>query len=142
MKYRDILPGREWLGKIEKDEDLLDSMTDFARKNQIRLGAISGIGALQKARIAIYDQEEKVYKTIEINEASEITNLTGNISMKNGEIFCHIHVTLSQEDGSGMGGHVCKGCTIFALEFQVRELTGDAFLRQHDNATGLPLWNI
>ncbi len=142
MKYRDVILGRYWLGRLEKDEDLLESLTKFARSNQARLAIITGIGALQKARLAIYDQHKKQYIITDINEPAEVASLIGNVSMKDGEVFCHLHATLTCESGKVVGGHVCEGCSVFALEFMVQEMQGEALLRLLDEETGLALWNL
>jgi len=142
MKYRDVLQGRQWLGRLEKGEDALEAFTRFARANQVRLGVINGIGALQKGKISIYDQEKREYKTISLNKETEVTRLAGNISLKEGDVFCHLHVTLSDEKGNALGGHVCQGCIVFALEFEIKELLGDDFHRTPDEGTGLALWNV
>ena len=130
------------MGRLEMGEDMLEAFTRFARSQQIRLAAITGIGALQKARISMYDQAKKSYNVMEINEETELTALLGNISMKDGEIFCHLHATLTDADGKAWGGHVCDGCIVFALEFEIRELLGEDFHRMPDKETGLVLWEI
>jgi len=142
MKYRDAIYGRCLVGRIEKGEDLLDAFSSFARSNQIRLGFITAIGALQEARIALYDQQKFEYITWDIKEESEIDNLTGNISIKDGEVFCHLHATLTKPDGHTIGGHVCRGCVVFACEFIVQEIIGEDFVRVPDKDTGLSLWQI
>lgn len=142
MKFRDILPGRALLGRMERGEDLLDRFHDLAAGAQIRLGSIQAIGALEEARLAVYLQDKKEYVTIEIKEPSEVTSLLGNISLKDGRIFCHLHAALSLEDGRTLGGHVLQGCRIFALEFAVREWIGEGFHRTLDSDTGLSLWNL
>jgi predicted DNA-binding protein with PD1-like motif len=142
MKYRDVLQGRHWIGRLEKGEDILEALTDFARKNQVRLGIIHAIGALQKAKFSIYDQVKKQYREINIDTETEVTCLLGNISMKDGGVFCHLHITLTDEEGKGLGGHVCPGCIVFALEFEIREMIGEDFHRMPDEETGLSLWEL
>ena len=142
MKHRDLLPGRQIVGRLEKGEDVLKAFTRFAQSQQIRLATITGIGALQKARISMYDQAKKNYNVMEINEETELTSLVGNISLKDGETFCHLHATLSDADGKAWGGHVCEGCIVFALEFEMRELIGEDFHRMPDENTGLALWEM
>jgi len=142
MKYRDVIRGRQWMGRVEKGEDLLEALTRFARSNQVRLGIVQGIGALQKARLSIYDQEKQEYDTLEIDKPVEVTNLTGNISLKDGAIFCHLHATLADREGKALGGHVSEGCKVFAFEFIVQDLVGDAFHRAPEEETGLTLWDI
>ena len=142
MKCRDVLVGRQWMGRLVKGDDLLESLTELMRKNQVRLGVVRGIGAIQKGRIAIYDQKEKKYTELAIDHPVEITHLEGNVSIKDGEIFCHLHATLCGEDGRATGGHVCKGCQVFAFEYTVQEYLGEDFVRTPDEETGLSLWNL
>ena len=54
----------------------------------------------------------------------------------------HAHVTLSDEQGNAFGGHLAPGTVIFACEFVIQELAGDALTRGFDEQTGLPLWQM
>jgi predicted DNA-binding protein with PD1-like motif len=131
---------RTILGRMERGEDLYETLGSVTREHGLRLGWVDGLGAVEKATLAYYDQEKKTYNSFEIERRLEITNLTGNVSLKDGQPMVHAHVTLADEEGRAFGGHLLPGTTVFACEFRVEELAGPDLVRGFDAATGLPLW--
>jgi uncharacterized protein len=129
-----------FMGRLRHGGDLLDELTDICRQRNIRLGRINAIGAVRKACIGFYDQEKREYGYINIDEPLEITNLTGNVSIKDGNPFVHAHVTLADSTGRAFGGHLARGTIVFACECTVEALDGQAFERGFDEETGLSLW--
>jgi predicted DNA-binding protein with PD1-like motif len=71
----------------------------------------------------------------------EISGGTGNVSLKEGESFVHIHVTGSGEDGATIGGHLMEGTTVYMIEAYFRVLEGTAPVRELDDEVGLPVWH-
>jgi len=133
--------GRLFLGRFEAGEDLLDSLTQFCKEQRIRLGVFSIIGAVRNVKLGYFDQEQKKYTgCVDINTKLEISSCVGNISIKDGEIFCHAHITLADFEGKAFGGHLMPGTEIFAAEFFIQELAGAELVRGKDEKTGLPLW--
>jgi predicted DNA-binding protein with PD1-like motif len=71
----------------------------------------------------------------------EIVSLYGNISLKDGKPFAHVHVVLSDAKGNGRGGHLLPGRTpVFACELIIEEFDGEPPVRLNDENTGLALW--
>jgi uncharacterized protein len=131
-----------FMGKLRNGADLLDELTEICRPRNIRLGRIEAIGAVRKACIGFYDQEKREYEYITIDQPMEITNLTGNISIKDGSPFVHAHITLADSSGRAFGGHLARGTIVFACECSIEVLEGPAFERGFDEDTGLSLWDI
>ncbi len=132
--------GKVILEGLPHGSDLLETMTDLARREGIQTGVISAIGAVQRARIGYYDQESRQYQERDIEERLEICSCLGNVSIKDGEIFVHAHITLASADGMVIGGHLCAGTRVFAAECLLRELRGEPLRRGYDQITGLSLW--
>jgi uncharacterized protein len=136
-----VTPGRKIMGRLAKGEDLLAALTNCAREHGITLGEVQAIGAVSQARVGYYNQEERKYQYIELNNPREILSLTGNISLKDGEPMVHAHITLSGDDGRAVGGHLAEGTLVFACEFAIQEYrSATALVRQMDDPTGLFLW--
>ncbi len=132
---------RTIIGALEKGADLYNGILHVAQKNGITTGRITGIGAVQQAKLAYYDQKLMKYYDIEIPEPMEIVSLYGNISIKDGQPFVHAHVVLSDEKGNGKGGHLLPGGTpVFACEITLEEFDGPGLVRGFDDRTGLSLW--
>ena len=130
------------MGKLSFGCDLLEELTKVTTERNVKLGRIEAIGAVQKARIGFYNQETRIYQFISFNHPLEITNLIGNISLKDGNPFVHAHITLSDESGKSYGGHLAPGTVVFACEFFLEAFDGSALNRCFDEETGLPLWSI
>ncbi|MEW5803749.1 MAG: DUF296 domain-containing protein [bacterium] len=133
--------GRLFLGRLEHGADLLAELHRVCESESIRMGTLQVIGAVQRACVGFYHQREKRYQQITIPNPSEILCCLGNISFKDGKVFIHAHITLSDEEGNARGGHLMSETTIFAAEFQIQELQGKVLQRHEDSVTGLALWS-
>jgi predicted DNA-binding protein with PD1-like motif len=131
---------KQYLGRLPKDADLIETLNALCAEHGIERGVVQVIGALQKAKLGYYIQAEQRYVSHEVNEAVEILTGVGNVSLKDGKPFVHLHLTLSREDYSCLGGHTMPGCVIFAAEASIIALDGPSLIRELDTATGLPLW--
>ena len=121
--------------------DLLEELNKLVKAEGIELGALSGIGALRKAAVGIFDIEKSEYAVNKFDEEMEICALTGNVSLKDGEPFVHAHLALSDREGRGFGGHVMPGCEIFVAEVVVWEFEGPRLERcPREECGGLALW--
>jgi predicted DNA-binding protein with PD1-like motif len=130
------------VGQLEKGSDLYNSVTRIIQENNIRAGRVTGMGAVQRAKLAYYDQKAMKYSEIELTEPMEIVSMYGNISIRDGKPFAHVHVVLSDEKGNGKGGHLLPGETpVFACEITIEEYDGPELVRTFDERTGLALWN-
>lgn len=130
------------MGKLSYGCDLLEELTAICRKENIRLGRIEALGAVQEARLGFYDQQRREYQFLTLSEPLEITMLIGNISLKDGDPFVHAHITLADEAGKAFGGHLAPGTVVFACEFIIVSFDGPVFERDFDGKTGLPLWTM
>lgn len=136
FKVRKLIQGR-----LFKGQEIISEITKYLKENTINAGLISGIGAVSKAKIGYYDQATRQYMSQEFNEPMEILFLKGNISIKDGEPFPHIHIVLSKKDYSCIGGHLFEA-QVFAFEFEIIEFDGNFYERGFDEDTGLFLWKI
>ena len=140
MKARQYEFGRVFLGRLAHKSDLLEGITTFCADNGLNAAFLSAIGALTMATIGFYDQDDRSYETISIEEPLELASLTGNLSLKDGQPMVHAHVVLSRENGEAVAGHLMSPTVIFAGEVFVAELCGEPLAREFDEPTGLTLW--
>ena len=134
--------GRMFMGRMDFKSDLLLSLTELCKKEKIKLGVFSVIGALTSVRLGYYHQDEKKYvDCVNLNKKLEISSCMGNVSLtKELEIFVHAHITLADHQGKCYGGHLMPGSAIFAAEYYIKEIVGDEYVRKYDSETGLNLW--
>ena len=139
MEYKKV--GNAYVIRLDRGEEIVSGILEFCRKNKIKLGYFSGIGAVDKAELAHYSVESKKYSNKAIEEPLEITNLAGNITTMNGEVYLHCHITLSDVNMDAIGGHLKEGIVGATCEIVLVELDG-VIDRKYDDAIGLNLMNL
>jgi predicted DNA-binding protein with PD1-like motif len=135
--------GRKIVGRLERGADLLPALVEVCRARDVRSGELRALGALESAEVCEYDQQARVYLPSRRFAARfEILSLYGNVSEKGGQLFPHVHASLSRERDNGIeviGGHFLGG-RVFSVEFVI-DTWDDLLLRRGlDSATGLHLW--
>jgi predicted DNA-binding protein with PD1-like motif len=125
------------IGKLPYKTDLLRELNKFANEHDVAAGFVQLIGSLSRARLSYYDQQTHAYQVIDFDAPYEIVAGTGNISLRDGSPYVHIHVAVSDRDGKVIGGHCLDGCLVFAVEFIMWPYRGPAPRRTLDAATGL-----
>jgi len=137
---RELKRGRLLLVRLDHGADLVDQISKLAVDEGIHTGTFSVLGALTQAEIAFYDQESHEYSKLPVEENTELVSCTGNVSIREGKPFVHVHVVLADSDGKTIGGHLLRG-KIFAAELFFIELMGEPMAREIDQTTGLYLWS-
>jgi uncharacterized protein len=127
--------------RLAKGEDLLEGLSAGVGELGIRAGTLQVIGATSRLVLGYYDQEAREYRTHEYDGGFEIASGLGNVSMKDGAPFVHLHVVASGPNGDANGGHVMPGSVVFLAEGYVRRLDGEPPVREHDEETGLAAWH-
>jgi predicted DNA-binding protein with PD1-like motif len=126
--------------RLIHDRDLLEEITEYCEKNNINQGYVNVIGALKSVCLGYYSQNEFKYQNKSFEGGFEIASCTGNISLKDGKPFVHIHLVASDENYQTLAGHVAKGCKIFAGECTIIENKEETHSREFDEVTRLALW--
>ncbi len=116
--------------RLHRGDDLLESIRSICRQKQISAAVIlSGVGCISQGRIR--DASGVTIRTI--HEHCEIVSLNGTVSA----VRCHLHIALSKEDLSTIGGHLCSGCIVnTTCELVIAELPGIGIGVEQDPETG------
>ena len=116
--------------RLHRGADLLLSIKTLCREKRIAAGVVlSAVGCISRGRIR--DASGVTIRTVE--DHCEIVSLNGTVS----EERCHLHIALSKEDLSTIGGHLCEGCIInTTCELVIAELPGTAIETEFDEETG------
>ena len=116
--------------RLKRGEDLMESIKRVCREKNIKAGVVlSGVGCILRGRI----RDASGVNIREITEHCEIVSLNGTVSRER----CHIHIALSKEDLSTIGGHLCPGCIVnTTCEFVLGELPGISYGMEEDPETG------
>jgi predicted DNA-binding protein with PD1-like motif len=132
-------PGPSWVIVLDTGEELVGSLTGFAREHRILGASIRAIGAFSSTRLAYFDWDAKEYRTsVDLHEQVELVSLIGDIAEKDGEPQLHAHAAVAVADGRVLGGHVQTAtvrptCEIILIE------TPEPLRKKVDPESGLAL---
>ena len=111
---------RDFLVRLERGEELLESLRELMRREGIGCGAVAGLGATQKALMGFYDLEAKRYDERLFEGFFEIVGLTGSLSWYDGEPFPHVHLVLGDREFHAWTGHCFTAEVSATVELAVR----------------------
>lgn len=111
-------------------DDIRLKLEDFVKDKKIKAGIVlSAVGSVSKANLRLSNQ--KVSKLF--TGHFEIVSLSGTLSSEGGS---HLHMSVSDEEGKTIGGHLTEGSIIYTtLEVGIGELKDMEFAREIDPAT-------
>ena len=139
MEYKRI--GNKIIFRLEMDEGLMESTQRIATVENVKLASVNGIGACSKIEMGYIDLsiKEYVFKTFEGN--LEILQATGNITLKDGEPFPHIHISVANEECKAFGGHLNEA--IISATFEgIMQIMDHEINREFNEDLGLALMNV
>jgi hypothetical protein len=127
--------------RIDKGEELVDSLKTICKKLDIKLGSIIGIGATDKVTVGLMNTKTKKYQSKEFTGDHEITSLVGNITTMNGDVYLHLHVTLGNIEHKGLGGHLTSA--VISATFEgIIDITDGQINREYNDEVGLNLLKL
>jgi predicted DNA-binding protein with PD1-like motif len=130
------------IGRVLRGESLQVAFRRLVAEHDLRAAWVTAIGAFEQIELTEYNQIERRYEEAHRFERCELLSMQGNLSLRDGEPFWHLHATVSlRENGRDLtyGGHVSDGI-VFALEFRIECFDEIELRRAKDDATGLQLW--
>ncbi|HII71901.1 TPA: DNA-binding protein [Candidatus Woesearchaeota archaeon] len=116
--------------RLRPGQELEESIKRLADEKDINAGfIISCVGSLKTAMIRFAERPEAT----RIDGPLEIIQLSGTFS-KEG---IHLHMSVSDQEGRVIGGHVKKGCVVHTTaEIIIGEDEDKIFMRIPDEETG------
>ena len=116
--------------RLRRGEDLMLSIRKLCREKRVAAGVVlSAVGCVSEGRV----RDASGVTIREIKDHCEIVSLNGTVS----EARCHLHIALSKEDLSTVGGHLCPGCIVnTTCELVIGELPGVRCGVEQDTETG------
>lgn len=114
MQYRHI--GSRLFVKLERGEEVLETLTSLCREHHIRSASFCGIGAVRGTELGYYDLETFSYSTRVFPEIFELVSLLGNVALVDGEPFVHAHASLADRELIQVGGHLVRATVAVTVE--------------------------
>ena len=116
--------------RLKSGQDLFEAIEVFIQQENIEAGCIlSGVGSLTHFRLRFANQE--IFA--EGDSHFEIVSITGTVSIHGS----HLHVSISDEQGKTIGGHLVPGCSIYTTAEIVLAVFEDSiYKREHADDSG------
>jgi predicted DNA-binding protein with PD1-like motif len=107
---------------LNTSDEAMHCLRNFATKERIGGAQVTGIGALNHAKLAFFDWDAKEYRPIPVDEQVEVASLVGDIAIgPDGQPSVHVHAVLGRRDGTALAGHLLEGHVRPTLEIIVTE---------------------
>lgn len=126
--------GNDFLITVDMGEEFISSLLSFASSEGLTSGYLSGIGALRDVELGYYWLNRKEYKRQVFPDIVELVSCVGNLALREGKPFVHVHVALGREDFSLFGGHLFSGIVAVTAEITLRPLEAPVTRKFNDRA--------
>ena len=124
--------------RIDRGEEIIETVKKVAEKERIRLASVEALGAVDDFTVGVYDVAAKRYDSKTFTGAFEIVSLVGTITEKDGAFYQHLHMSAGNRDCEVFGGHLNRAVVSVTCEMVIRVLSG-AVDRTPDPETGINL---
>lgn len=132
---------RSWALVFRGGDEVMSGLTDFAKREGIKGGHLSGIGALQSAQLAFFDRGARDYVGIPIDDQVECLSMNGTIGLVDGKPLLHVHCVVGYPDGTVKGGHVVRAVVWPTVEVFLTE-SAEPLPKTEDVESGLELFTF
>ncbi|WP_438038428.1 PPC domain-containing DNA-binding protein [Sorangium sp. So ce128] len=139
MNVLEARRARHLIIRLDRGEELPAALVRALDEAEARAGWIEGVGSLEKAEVALFDQASRTYaKTRVLDGPCDVVALSGNIALQQGETSLRLSATLARE--SGVGLQLAAGelvwARVYGLELRVTAFDDLPLARVFDDRTG------
>ena len=127
--------------RLDKGDDITESVYTVAEKEGVKAAKVSGIGATDDFTVGVFDIAKKEYEKFVFRGNHEINALDGNITEKDGKPYIHLHITATGKGGKVVGGHLIKGVISLTGEIIIT-VTDGKITREYDETLGINRWKF
>ncbi len=116
--------------RLSPGQDLLAALDEISEKHELKAACVlTCVGSLTVAVLRFADWKEPA----ELTGPFEIVSLTGTLSSHGS----HCHISISDQQGKTIGGHLLPGCLIYTTaEIVLGVINDQQILRSYDPKTG------
>ncbi len=104
---------------LQKGERLIETLTPELARLEIRGATLSGLGALKEVELGYYELDHKEYIRKTFTDDYELISLSGNVALKDGKPFIHVHAALGDKGFQVFGGHLFEATVAVTAEISV-----------------------
>ena len=139
MQYKKF--ANTYVIRLEKGDEIIDSLKTLVEKEEIRGGFFYGLGAVKNVSLGYFDVGKKEYKEKSFEQDFELTSMVGDVAFSGEKIIVHAHVTLAGEDFKVVAGHLNKATATATTEIVFNPVEGK-LSKKIDPITGLNLMDL
>ena len=133
--------GNKYTFNVIIHTEIVKALNAFCKEKGILSGSINGIGAIGELTLRFFNPKTKAYDDKTFREQMEISNLTGNISSMNEQVYLHLHITVGRSDYSALAGHLLSAIQNGAGEFVVEDYS-ERISRTYNPDLGLNIYDF
>lgn len=133
--------GSKIVMRLDKGEEIVATVKQFCEQQNIPLASVAAIGAVNKVSVGIFVQDTKEYHPREFSGSMEIVSLLGTITQKDGTVYPHLHICLTDSSYRAFGGHLNAAWVGATCELIVDVIEGQVE-RQFSEEIGLNLFKF
>ncbi|MBN1168537.1 DUF296 domain-containing protein [Candidatus Woesebacteria bacterium] len=125
--------------RIERGEEIVNSLTKFCKSNKIGGGFFFGVGAVGKLTLAHYSVGKKKYNEKKFNEPLEMASLNGSVGVEK-DLIIHAHGVFADKNMQTVAGHVVSARVSGTAEIYLIKLP--KLKKIYDPGTGLKIFDL
>ena len=118
---------------LSRGASLVDEVLMIAALERVRTAQVAAIGGVDRLTLAYFNREKKNYEEHVYDEYLEVVSMLGDITLKDGKPFLHIHGTFGKRDMSVVAGHVVSASVFPLLEVVITPTKNTALGRFDDD---------
>lgn len=111
--------------RLDPKEEIITALKEIATKENIKLAMIQGLGAVNEVTVGVFEVAKKRYKANSFTGDFEIVSLTGTIDSMGGNYYSHFHISVGDEEGKVIGGHLNRAVVSATAEIIITVLDGE-----------------
>jgi predicted DNA-binding protein with PD1-like motif len=122
-------------------DEIMAGLTEFAEKEDIQSGHFTAIGGFRHALFGWFDEQQKAFRNIVIDQQVEVCALSGDIGLAEGKPQVHMHGVVAFSSGETRGGHLLEGYVGPTLELFLTTWPV-SLIKIHHDETDLSLFDL
>ena len=133
--------------RLDKGDEMLSSILEICRKENLHSAVFHGIGAASEAVVATLIPEEERFLEHKKEGMLEMISLIGNITHDDDrKLYAHAHVMFSYMNENGVieffGGHLLSAVTWYTGEIVLDAVGEEGLGRQKDACSDIMVWKL
>lgn len=129
--------GRQFVGPLPDDRDLLDTMVALCRERGIAAATFTAAGCVTRATIGTFDPVQQVYITAVEAHPGEMVCCHGTISTGDDGPEPFGHIAIADDAGNVYGGRLFSETLTRGAHAAVQEWLGTPMTRKWNERSGL-----